>query len=107
MYCKKCGKELKEGEEFCPACGASVNGAVAAPDVIQSANDDSGSLGWLFLGFFIPIVGLILFLVWKSEKPRSAKKAGLGALIGVIVYFVLMLTIIIVSASLANTVIHY
>ena len=46
---------------------------------------DSGSIGWWFLGFFVPIVGLILYLVWKDEKPLSARRAGWGALISVIV----------------------
>lgn len=42
------------------------------------------NIGWGILGFFIPIVGLILFLVWKKNKRESAKAAGVGALIGVI-----------------------
>ena len=44
--------------------------------------DDSGSIGWGVLGFFIPLVGLILFLVWKNTKPKCAKVSGIGALIG-------------------------
>ncbi len=44
---------------------------------------DSGSFGWAVLGFFFPIVGLILFLVWKQSKPKCAKMAGIGALVGV------------------------
>ena len=44
---------------------------------------DSGSIGWGFLGCCFPLVGLILFLVWKDNKPRSAKSAGIGAIIGV------------------------
>lgn len=43
---------------------------------------DSGSIGWAILGFFIPIVGLVLFLVWKNTKPNCAKMAGIGALVG-------------------------
>ena len=31
---------------------------------------------------FLPIVGLILFLVWRQEKPKSARVSGIGALIG-------------------------
>ena len=46
-------------------------------------SDDSGSFGWAVLGFFIPLVGLILWLVWKDTKPKSAKMAGIGALVGV------------------------
>ena len=48
----------------------------------QAAPVDSGSIGWGVLGFFFPIVGLILFLVWKTNKPNSAKVAGIGAIIG-------------------------
>ena len=44
---------------------------------------DSGSFGWAVLGFFFPIVGLILFLVWKQSKPKCAKVAGIGAVVGV------------------------
>ena len=49
----------------------------------QQQSNDSGSFGWAVLGFFIPLVGLILWLVWKDTKPKSAKMAGIGALVGV------------------------
>ncbi len=52
---------------------------------------DSGSAGWGILGCCFPIVGLILFLVWRDTKPKSAKSAGIGALAAVIIYAVLML----------------
>ena len=52
------------------------------PGYSQQSND-SGSFGWAVLGFFIPLVGLILWLVWKDSKPKSAKMAGIGALVGV------------------------
>ena len=47
-------------------------------------NNDNGGFLWGLLGCCIPIVGLILFLVWKDQKPRTAKAAGIAALIGVI-----------------------
>lgn len=47
-----------------------------------SAAADTGSIGWGVLGAFFPIVGLILFLVWRNTKPQSAKVAGIGAIIG-------------------------
>ena len=52
---------------------------------------DKRSFGWAVLGFFLPLVGLILFFVWKKEKPGNAKKAGLGALIGGILCVVVLL----------------
>lgn len=42
----------------------------------------TGSWGWIVLGIFIPLVGLILFLVWRKDKPLSAKASGIGAIIG-------------------------
>lgn len=50
---------------------------------------DSSSLGWAVLGFFIPLVGLILYLVWKDELPLRAKSVGKGALVSVIVNVVI------------------
>lgn len=50
----------------------------------NNLNDNGGFL-WGLLGCCIPVVGLILFLVWKDQKPRTAKAAGIGALVSVIV----------------------
>ena len=44
-------------------------------------------------GLRIPIVGLVLWLVWKDQKPRTAKAAGIGALVAVglgALYYVLI-----------------
>lgn len=57
---------------------------------------DNGGFLWGLLGCCIPIVGLILFLIWKDQKPKTAKAAGIGALIsvvlGVIGYIILIAT---------------
>jgi hypothetical protein len=34
--------------------------------------NDTGGFGWGLLGFVFPIVGLVLYLVWKDNKPISA-----------------------------------
>lgn len=62
----------------------------------QNTVVDNGGFLWGLLGCCIPIVGLILFLVWKDAKPKTAKAAGIGALISVIlivIFYVLMLVI--------------
>jgi hypothetical protein len=48
----------------------------------SDAKQESASIGWFFLGLFLPIVGLILFLVWIHEQPAKAKRSGIGALSG-------------------------
>ncbi len=67
---------------------------------------DNGGFLWGLLGCCIPVVGLILFLVWKDQKPKTAKAAGIGALVSVIIgvigsilYFVLIAVLIGASAS--------
>lgn len=50
--------------------------------VTTSETKEGSSFGWGVLGFFIPIVGLILFLVWMKTKTKASKAAGIGALIG-------------------------
>lgn len=49
-----------------------------------AAPKDNGGFLWGLLGCCIPIVGLVLFLVWKDQKPKTAKAAGIGALVSVI-----------------------
>lgn len=46
--------------------------------------DDDSSFWIAFLGFAIPIVGLILFLIYEGKKPKRAKSAVKGSLAGLI-----------------------
>ncbi len=50
----------------------------AQPQYAAPTPTDSGSFGWAVLGFFFPLVGLILLLVWKDSMPLSAKKQVLA-----------------------------
>lgn len=78
-YCSKCGKEIMDDAVICPGCGCSQDNKALQNQA------DSSSFGWALLGFCIPIVGLILYLVWKENTPLKAKSAGKGALVSVII----------------------
>ena len=82
MFCKKCGKEIMDDAVICVHCGCSTQ------DKKESAANDAPSTGMAVLGFFIPLAGLIIWLVNKDSKPLMAKSAGKGALAGVIVSMV-------------------
>ena len=75
-FCKNCGAQIDDQAVVCTSCGVSQT---TTPAVV-----DNGGFGWGVLGCCIPIVGLILFLVWKDTKPKTAKAAGIGALVSVI-----------------------
>lgn len=91
-YCGNCGKELDDAAVICPHCGVPQKGAQGLTD--------NGSLGWGVLGCCVPLAGLILFLVWKDQKPKTAKMAGMGALISVglsVVCYILFIVLGIVA----------
>ena len=46
---------------------------------------DAPNTGFAILSFFFPMVGFVLWLVWKDKTPLKAKSCGKGALISVIV----------------------
>lgn len=71
-YCRNCGAEINEYALTCPKCGAQQRTEPTAPP-------DEGGFLWGLLGCCIPLAGLILFLVWKDTKPRTAKAGGASA----------------------------
>lgn len=97
MKCSNCDYSVKKDAIYCPNCGVKVT---ETNDVTKKTtkkneekeetvevveNKDSGAaFAWGILGFFIPLVGLILFLVWREERPKDSKGAGIGALVRVI-----------------------
>lgn len=103
MYCKNCGRTVDDTSSYCNNCGARIDNKPNA-----DASEDSLSLGFAILGFFIPIVGLILFLIYEEKKPKRAKSAGKGALIGFITEIVLAIILVILyvvfAASLFNNI---
>lgn len=70
VYCSRCGAEAGDGAVVCVKCGCRLTGAVV---------DDGPSGGYGVLGFFFPLVGLILYLVWKDDYPLRARSCGTGA----------------------------
>ena len=59
--------------------------------------NEPASAGWGVLGFFFPVVGLILYLVWYDNHRKRAKVAGKGALIGVIAYVVFYVLVFLIG----------
>lgn len=90
MFCQKCGHEVHEEDKFCPYCGASQNNTSYTYFTTRKEEKiDTGNAGFAVVSFFFPIVGLILFLCWRKEKPKTAKQAGLGALASLAVILIL------------------
>ncbi len=78
MFCSKCGKEVNDDAVVCIHCGCEIENKKSS--VVNKY--DAPNTGYAILGFLIPLVGLILYLVNKDTAPLKAKSAGKGALIG-------------------------
>ncbi len=107
-YCTNCGTQLEEGSQHCPFCGTPVSQAAAGSSYSYSAqqtptkqSNDTGNMLYGVLGCCVPLVGLILFLVWKDTQPKDAKAAGIGALISVICVIAFYVLIIILGVALS------
>lgn len=118
MYCRYCGKELPDDAKFCTSCGKSVSDEQPNRnmgnnnqgyynqgyyDPRQAPYYDQPNAGWGVLGFFFPLVGFILYLVWQTEYPNRSRMCGKGALIGVIVYAVLVVFYVVIIIVLIAT----
>ena len=100
MFCNKCGKEVNDEAVVCIHCGCSLK------EETSSSSQSSEGAGCFLSGlsFLIPLLGLILYLVWKDSKPQASKDCGKSALWGVIIGIVLwVISMVIVTASIANS----
>jgi len=99
VFCPNCGRQFPQGKVFCDQCGTKLEEtALTAPIYEQAQNNspDTASTGYGVLGFFFPMIGLILYLVWKDSLPLRSKSVGKGALAGAITYVALIVLIYVI-----------
>lgn len=68
--------------------------------------EEKANVGLAIVCFLVPIVGLILFLVERDEKPKAAKTYGINALISfvlrIILIVIIYITVFVAGISLFN-----
>ncbi len=108
-YCSHCGEQLNDDVNYCPKCGLNVNqnnnfSKNSMSNVYDSSKsyDESSESTFIYsvIGFFVPIVGIILFCIWNNEYPSRAKSAIKGTLIAIAVYVILFVLLFIFSGSI-------
>lgn len=106
MFCPKCGTQNSESAGFCSSCGAPLKPAASTggnaygstpppPPAGGNPNDPGADTVMKIVSLCIPIVGLILYFVWKNEKPKSAsdvcKFAAIGVGVEILLYFLMVM----------------
>lgn len=100
-YCPSCGEKLDSDYSVCPHCGQTL---VEEPSDVQGSNTHplhhDAAFPWGLIGFIIPLLGLVLFLVWKEERPIASKAAGTGALVNVVVLTLIVMFLATAAGSM-------
>lgn len=100
-YCHNCGKEVLDEAVICVGCGVSLNRLI-------NSQDDKKSSGYAVLSFFIPTVGLILWLVWSNQLPLRASSCKKGFFIGIAAYIIFaILYVILLFYLIGNGYVEY
>jgi hypothetical protein len=104
MYCPYCGTRNDDAAVFCSQCGQRLDGTAPPPyqpdpapvpppapePSPPPADGGTGGVGPLGVVFFcIPLVGAVMYFVWRDEQPAKARRACTLALWGMAVGLVL------------------
>ena len=93
-YCNSCGTSTKAEQELCVKCGSRLKTSKGSSTSYQ--DNPSGLINFAVCCF--PILGFILYFVWKNEKPKSASSVCKWAIIGFILGIVLYIIAVILGA---------
>lgn len=83
IRCEVCGKRISENAVSCPNCGAK-----------NRNNTEKASTGVKVICFLIPIVGIIIFAVNISTKPKYAKGCLIASLLPTLIALIIILMLI-------------
>lgn len=87
MKCPRCGEENFSTDYFCRKCGLIL----ANPEyqISNSSTEDTDyekiDYGLMIVCFFVPIVGFVLAIIRWQQQPKTAKRALLAAVAGIII----------------------
>lgn len=126
-FCMHCGKELTSTDNFnnnqpqntqvnnsetntlnnnieSNAYSYNLNQNNYQSNTSNQVQEEKANVWLAILSWFIPLAGLIIFLVKKDKQPKTAKVSGICALISFILNIVIVIITIMLFSSIANSV---
>ena len=83
VYCTFCGKEILESDVICPYCMKKVK------KNLEFAGLDSQIKLLCILSFLFPIMGLVLWIIFKDNEYEKSQKILNWTIMGFVVWTVL------------------
>jgi len=98
MFCPNCGSSNQDTSGFCSACGNSLK-PEPMPNKADTLSSEDKAL--IFFGNVLisPILGLILYFVWKDTRPRRASEVCRVTWWGIGLWVVLIVVIALIAAG--------
>lgn len=93
-YCSKCGKEINDEAVVCIHCGCQTKNMA-----IPANTDRPASGGEILLTVLWPILGAILYYVYKSSKPTAAKQLNKISIASFLAWFAIIILWSVITAS--------
>lgn len=87
-FCRNCGAEIDDKAVICTKCGVATNNI---QQIREALLPDRGGFGWGLLGFVAPLIGFILYLLWRDTKPKAARACIKGVVVEIIAVVVLFI----------------
>ncbi|MGE7913259.1 zinc ribbon domain-containing protein [Lysinibacillus xylanilyticus] len=89
MYCPNCGSSINENAEICVHCGVNV---LKFSNQVTVAKNDTPNIWINVLSLCcFPLLGIIIYFVWKDTQPKAAKSALIYALFGIAISIIIMI----------------
>ena len=77
MNCNKCGQEIPETDDYCPNCG-------------EIKILENNVLVYGILSALLPIVGFILYKMWKDKLPKTISSIVHGLWASIPIYIIMI-----------------
>lgn len=111
--CPRCNGYVDVKDPVCPHCGHDLlrtkepvnlrNTYTKKPPEVRKrprGQNEELPIIFAFIGFFVPIAGIVLYLALNATRPRSASYALKGAFVSIVLYVIatmFLLTLVIIQ----------
>lgn len=97
-YCPYCGTEINPNQDICLNCGKLINNNPQTIEVKTDVGSSGTKIICVIVSLLFPIVGAILYYVFRRDNPSLAKTCNLCAWLAFlpqIILLILLFTILV------------